>query len=90
MVRDRTGPARLLDTVEGRSKQVFKTWLSERDETWRTGVEVVPMDGFTGFKTAAVEELTEDVTVVMDPFHVVRVRHEALCVSSGGARPPPP
>src|SRR6478609_5422448 len=29
-VRDRRGPARLLDMVEGRSKQVFKTWLSER------------------------------------------------------------
>ena len=77
-VRGRTGPARLLDMVEGRSKQVFKTWLSERDETWRTAVEVVAMDGFTGFKTAAVEELKDDVTVVMDPFHVVRLGGECL------------
>ncbi len=77
-VRDRTGPARLLDMVEGRSKQVFKMWLSERDETWRAGVEVVAMDGFTGFKTAAVEELTGDVTVVMDPFHVVRLAGDCL------------
>jgi transposase len=77
-VRDRTGPARLLDMVEGRSKQVFKTWLSERDETWRAAVEVVAMDGFTGFKTAAVEELKDDVTVVMDPFHVVRLGGECL------------
>ena len=30
-VRDGTGPARLLDMVEGRSKQAFKTWLAERD-----------------------------------------------------------
>ena len=77
-VRDRTGPARLLDMVEGRSKQVFKTWLSERDETWRSAVEVVAMDGFTGFKTAAVEELNDDVTVVMDPFHVVRLGGHGL------------
>src|SRR5215211_7550926 len=28
-IRDGTGPARLLDMVEGRSKQVFKTWLGE-------------------------------------------------------------
>ena len=28
-VRDGTGPARLLDMVEGRSKQAFKTWLAE-------------------------------------------------------------
>lgn len=49
-VQDRTGPARLLDMVEGRSKQVFKTWLSDRDETWRTAVQVVAMAGFTGFQ----------------------------------------
>jgi transposase len=34
-VRAGTGPARLLDMVEGRSKQVFKQWLAERDQTWR-------------------------------------------------------
>ena len=33
--RDSTGPARLLDIVEGRSKQVFKTWLGERPKAWR-------------------------------------------------------
>ena len=64
--------------VEGRSKQVFKTWLSERDETWRNTVDVVAMDGFTGFKTAAVEELKEDLVVVMDPFHVVRLAGQSL------------
>ena len=30
-VRDGSGPARLLDMVEGRSKQAFKAWLAERD-----------------------------------------------------------
>jgi transposase len=56
-VGDRTGPARLLDMVEGRSKQAFKTWLAERPKAWREQVEVVAMDGFTGFKTATTEEL---------------------------------
>jgi len=37
-VRDGTGPARLLDMIEGRSKQAFKTWLAERDDAWRDGV----------------------------------------------------
>ncbi len=76
-VRDRTGPARLLDMVEGRSKQAFKTWLAARPEDWRTGLEVVAMDGFTGFKTATTEELPE-ATAVMDPFHVVRLAGDAL------------
>ena len=49
-VRDRTGPARLLDMVEGRSKQAFQRWLADRDPAWRDQIEVVAMDGFTGFK----------------------------------------
>ncbi len=76
-VRAGTGPARLLDMVEGRSKQVFKTWLADRPQAWRDGVEVVAMDGFTGFKTATSEELPAAVTV-MDPFHVVRLTGDAL------------
>jgi transposase len=76
-IRDGTGPARLLDMVEGRSKQAFKTWLAERPDAWRQQVEVVAMDGFTGFKTATTEELPDAVTV-MDPFHVVRLAGDAL------------
>ena len=76
-IRDGTGPARLLDMVEGRSKQAFKTWLSDRPKAWRDAVEVVAMDGFTGFKTATSEELPEAVAV-MDPFHVVRLAGDAL------------
>ena len=76
-IRDGTGPARLLDMVEGRSKQAFKTWLTEREASWRDAVEVVAMDGFTGFKTAAAEELP-DAVAVMDPFHVARLAGEAL------------
>ena len=63
--------------VEGRSKSVFKTWLAERDQAWRDSVEVVAMDGFTGFKTATTEELP-DAVAVMDPFHVVRLAGDAL------------
>lgn len=76
-IRDGTGPARLLDMGEGRSKAAFKTWLSERPKPWRDGVEVVAMDGFTGFKTATAEELP-DAVAVMDPFHVVRLAGDAL------------
>ena len=76
-IRDDTGPSRLLDMVEGRSKQAFKTWLAARPKAWRDRVEVVAMDGFSGFKTATTEELP-DATVVMDPFHVVRLAGDAL------------
>jgi transposase len=76
-VRTGKGPARLLDMVEGRSKAVFKTWLAEQSEAFRAGVEVVAMDGFTGFKTAAAEELPA-AAAVMDPFHVVRLAGDAM------------
>lgn len=76
-VREGTGPARLLDMVAGRSKQAFKAWLDARPQHWRRGVEVVAMDGFTGFKTATAEELP-DAVAVMDPFHVVRLAGDAL------------
>src|SRR5690606_25358530 len=45
-IRAGTGPARLLDMVEGRSKNAFKTWLADRPQAWRDQVEVVTMDGF--------------------------------------------
>ena len=76
-IRDRTGPSRLLDMVEGRSKQAFKMWLAARPEAWRKALEVVAMDGFMGFKTATTEELP-DAVAVMDPFHVVRLAGDAL------------
>ena len=75
--RTKTGPARLLDMVEGRSKAVFKQWLAARPKAWRDGVDVVAMDGFTGFKTATTEELP-DAVPVMDPFHVVRLAGDGL------------
>ena len=62
-VRAGTGPARLLDMVQGRTKQVFASWLADRPQAWRDRVQVVAMDGFTGFKTAATEQLPDAVTV---------------------------
>ena len=76
-IRDRSGHSRLLDMVPGRSKRVFKTWLASQPHTWRSHIEIVAMDGFTGFKSAAAEELP-DARAVMDPFHVVHLAGDAL------------
>lgn len=76
-IREGTGPSRLLDMVEGRSKQVFASWLKARPQQRRAGVEVVAMDGFSGFKSAASEELP-DAVPVMHLFHVIRLAGEAL------------
>ena len=76
-IRDRSGPSRLLDMVPGRSKKVFKTWLASQPDTWRSRIEIVAMDGFTGFKSAAAEELP-DARAVMDPFRVVHLAGNVL------------
>ena len=76
-VHDRSGPSRLLDMIPGRSKKVFKTWLASQPDTWRERIEIVAMDGFTGFKSATAEELP-GARAVMDPFHVVHLAGNAL------------
>src|SRR5699024_5518129 len=76
-ISQEVGPARLLDMVPGRARQVFKQWLKARPKDWREGIDVVAMDGFSGFKTASAEELP-DAVEVMDPFHVVKLAGDAL------------
>ena len=76
-VHDCSSPSQFLDMIPGRSKRVFKTWLASQPDTWRERIEIVAMDGFTGFKSAAAEELP-DARAVMDPFHVVHLAGNAL------------
>jgi transposase len=68
--RDQTGPGRLLDTLAGRSAAALTMWLASQPPAFRDQFDVVAMDGFGGYKTAATEVLREAATV-MDPFHVV-------------------
>ena len=56
--------------VAGRSATALATWLAAQPADFAAGVEVVAMDGFAGYKTAATDVVPDAVTV-MDPFHVV-------------------
>jgi transposase len=71
------GPARLLDMVPGRSAAALAGWLAAREQGFRDQVQIVAMDGFGGYKNAAVEALPDAVTV-MDPFHVVALAGHRL------------
>jgi transposase len=68
--QDHTGPARLLDMVAGRSATALASWLAAQPASFAAGIEVVAMDGFAGYKTAA-SSVVPDAVTVMDPFHVV-------------------
>jgi transposase len=55
----------------------LKTWLTAQTATLRDRIEVVAMDGFSGYKSAATESLPE-ATPVIDPFHVVALAGATL------------
>ena len=69
-VADKTGPARLLDRFPGWSAAALADWLAAQPAEFAQAVEVIAMDGFAGYKTAATAVVPDAVTV-MDPFHVV-------------------
>lgn len=71
------GQSRLIAIVEGRSKHAFKTWLAAQPRDWREGIRTITIDGFTGFKTATVQELPT-ATTVMGPFHVIHLAGDAM------------
>ena len=58
--------------AQGRSKRVLSSWLAARPQEWKDNIEIVAMDGFSGYKSAAVNQLPGAVAV-MDPFHVVHI-----------------
>jgi transposase len=78
---------RLLDIVAGRSARVVEAWLAARPPAWLGGVHTVAIDPHRGYANGVAEHLVH-ATLVVDPFHVVRVRHEAPC-NRGRVRDPP-
>lgn len=71
------GTARLLDMIPGRRADALGTWLSQRSAEFRDLVQVVTMDGFTGYATACSQQLPK-ARKVMDPFHVVHLALEKM------------
>ena len=90
------GTGQILDVFEGRDAAQLRAWMTTMPLSWLAQVQVVSVDPHEGYRSAVVnpDPVTlrpsplEGVTVVVDPFHVVRVRHEALCVP-GRVRDPP-
>ena len=69
--------ARLLDLVPGRSGTVYKNWLAERGEQFRSGIQIATLDPFQGYKNAIDNQL-QDTTNVLDAFHIVKLAGDAL------------
>ena len=97
-IQDRRGPSRLLDMIPGRSKNVFQTWLASQPHTRRENIEVDVMDGFTGFMSAAAEEVpargrslipsTSCTSPVMFSMSAAGVSGKNLIIGAGAPRIP--
>ena len=79
LTRDKDGHlrARLLDLVPGRSGEAYTSWLRDRGDAFRKGVEIATLDPFHGYKNAIDDQL-EDAVAVLDAFHVVKLGTAAV------------
>ena len=79
LTRDKDGRvrARLLDLVPGRSGEAYTSWLRDRGDAFRKGVEIATLDPFHGYKNAIDDQL-EDAVAVLDAFHVVKLGTAAV------------
>jgi len=77
---------RLLDVFEGREAKDLRRWMAEMPPEWLAMIEVVSVDPHEGYRSAVVNDNPvtgqpspwQNVTVVVDPFHIVRLSNEAV------------
>ena len=77
----------LLDVVPGRSGKAPTAWIEARSEAWRANVVYATLDLSGPYRSVFTNTLPDAIQVA-DPFHVVKVRHEALRYR-GRVRDPP-
>ncbi len=76
----------ILDVFEGRDAADLRAWMAEMPASWLDQVEVVSVDPHEGYRSAVTNPHPStgqasplaDVTVVVDPFHIVRLGNAAV------------
>lgn len=68
---------RLLDVVEGRSRDVLDTWLAARGPNWCEQVTLATLDPAAGYRLALTEHLP-NATLVVDHFHAIKLANTAI------------
>ncbi len=77
----------LLDVIEGRSAVGLCEWLDAMGPQWREGIDWA-MPDLSGPRRLAFDTMLPDAGQVADPFHMCKVRHEALRVRRRVRDPP--
>jgi transposase len=70
----------ILDVFEGRDARDLRRWMRDLPPAWLAGIEVVSVDPHEGYRSAVVAPGSplNHATVVVDPFHVVRLANTAV------------
>jgi transposase len=68
---------RLLDVIEGRSRDVLGAWLAQRPHPWRASITLATLDPAAGYRRALVDNLP-NATLVVDHFHAIRLANAAI------------
>ncbi|MEX1124490.1 MAG: ISL3 family transposase [Acidimicrobiia bacterium] len=68
---------RLLDVIEGRSRDVLGHWLNERGNEWCDRIRLATLDPAAGYRRALEEHLPNAILVV-DHFHSIRLANQAI------------
>lgn len=68
---------RLIDVIEGRSRDVLGSWLAERGEQWCERIELATLDPAAGYRSALIAHLP-NATLVVDHFHAIRLANNAI------------
>ena len=80
------GTGQILDVFEGRDAADLRAWMATMPAAWLDQVEVVSVDPHEGYRSAVTNphpttglaSPLAGVTVVVDPFHIVRLANAAV------------
>jgi transposase len=81
------GRGQLLDVVRDRNAIAPTAWLAQQSQAWRDGISWATLDLSASYRKV-FDTMLPDAIQVADPFHVHKVRHEALCVRRRVRGPP--
>jgi transposase len=76
----------ILDVFEGRDAKDLRAWMAAMPSEWLAGIQVVSVDPHEGYRAAVIkpdpasgkQSPLAEVTVVVDPFHIVRLANAAV------------
>ncbi len=68
---------RVLDVLEGRSRDVVGDWLSERGTDWCDNIRLATLDPSAGYRRA-LEDHLPSATLVVDHWHVIRLANRTI------------